>query len=109
MPNRRWLTVALCALLLAFAASCEQEVTSVERRVTVTETRVVNAGMQQRQLVAAPAMEEAATAAYSGNTHTYKFHRSSCTYAGCPNCTARFATRDEAIAAGYRPCGTCKP
>lgn len=48
-------------------------------------------------------------AAYFGNTQTHKFHRKSCRYASCRNCTATFATRDEALAAGYRPCGTCDP
>ena len=46
---------------------------------------------------------------YVGNTNTYKFHRMSCRYSGCKNCTAKFKTREEAIAAGYRPCGICEP
>ncbi|HEX7831192.1 MAG TPA: hypothetical protein VF787_16160 [Thermoanaerobaculia bacterium] len=46
---------------------------------------------------------------YSGNTKTHKFHERSCNYWDCPNCTARFATREDAINAGYVPCGTCKP
>lgn len=48
-------------------------------------------------------------AAYFGNTQTHKFHRKSCRFASCRNCTAKFATRDEALAAGYRPCGICDP
>lgn len=51
----------------------------------------------------------AADAPYRGNTNTHKFHRSSCRYAGCPNCTAKFKTRDEAIAAGFAPGGCCSP
>ena len=47
--------------------------------------------------------------AYRGNTKTYKFHKQACRYFDCANCTAKFATREEAIAAGYRPCGTCEP
>jgi hypothetical protein len=46
---------------------------------------------------------------YVGNTNTHKFHRSTCRYAGCKNCTARYATREEAVAAGFRPCGICDP
>lgn len=46
---------------------------------------------------------------YVGNTNTHKFHRSTCRYAGCKNCTARFKTRKEAIEAGYRPGGCCDP
>jgi hypothetical protein len=51
----------------------------------------------------------APAAQYSGNTNTHKFHRKGCRYYSCPNCTAKFATREEAIRAGYRPCGTCDP
>lgn len=46
---------------------------------------------------------------YSANTKTHKFHRDTCRYFSCSNCTAKFATRDEAIAAGYRPGGCCDP
>jgi hypothetical protein len=46
---------------------------------------------------------------YTGNTKSLKFHKRSCSYSDCPNCTARFATRDDALSAGYKPCGTCKP
>jgi hypothetical protein len=46
---------------------------------------------------------------YVGNTKTYKFHEMSCRYSDCKNCTAYFATRQEAIRAGYRPCGVCDP
>jgi len=48
-------------------------------------------------------------AAYVGNTNSHKFHRGSCRYAGCPNCTARFKTREEALKAGYAPGGCCSP
>ena len=47
--------------------------------------------------------------AYAGNTKTHKFHRMTCRYATCKNCTVRFATRDEAIAAGFHPGGCCDP
>ena len=46
---------------------------------------------------------------YAGNARTHKFHRSSCRYASCPNCTAKFKTRQEAIDAGYAPGGCCRP
>lgn len=46
---------------------------------------------------------------YSGNTSSRKFHRASCRYASCKNCTAKFASRDEAIRAGYAPGGCCNP
>lgn len=48
-------------------------------------------------------------AAYTGNASTHRFHSLSCRYASCSNCTVRFATREEAIAAGFRPGGCCNP
>jgi len=50
-----------------------------------------------------------AAAAYVGNTSSHKFHRGSCRYAGCSNCTANFQTREEALKAGYKPGGCCNP
>ena len=47
--------------------------------------------------------------AYRGNTNTHKFHKRGCRYYDCTNCTAEFTTREDAIAAGYRPCGICRP
>jgi len=46
---------------------------------------------------------------YHGNTKSMAFHQSSCGAYNCKNCTEIFNTREAAIAAGYRPCGTCKP
>jgi len=51
----------------------------------------------------------AAAKPYHGNVKTKKFHRPGCRYYSCPNCLARFKTRDEAIKAGYYPCKVCKP
>lgn len=70
----------------------------------VTTTLVEARAPQLPPVVAAPA-----EANYAGNTNTHKFHRKGCRYYSCPNCTAKFATREEAIKAGYRPCGTCDP
>lgn len=46
---------------------------------------------------------------YHGNTKSGVFHRPGCQHYNCKNCVAVFTTRDEAIANGYRPCGTCRP
>lgn len=47
--------------------------------------------------------------AYAGNTNSKKFHLRTCRYYSCKNCKAYFATREEAIAAGYSPAGCCDP
>lgn len=46
---------------------------------------------------------------YTGNTRSGKFHSSRCKYYNCRRCTARFYSRQEAISAGYSPCGLCRP
>lgn len=58
-----------------------------------------------------PAKPQAApaTKAFHGNLKTKKFHRPGCRYYNCRNCLARFATREEAIRAGYAPCKVCRP
>lgn len=44
---------------------------------------------------------------YHGNVSSKKFHEPGCKQYNCKNCTAVFKSRDEAIAAGYKPCGIC--
>ena len=52
---------------------------------------------------------EAGAGAFHGNVRSRKFHRPGCRHYRCPNCTAVFHSRREAIAAGFQPCGICKP
>lgn len=46
---------------------------------------------------------------FHGNVKTHVFHRQGCRYFDCKACTATFASRDAAVAAGYKPCKVCKP
>ena len=46
---------------------------------------------------------------FHGNVTTKKFHKPTCRYYNCKNCLKKFATREEALAAGYQPCQVCKP
>ena len=46
---------------------------------------------------------------YRGNTRSMVFHQSTCEHFNCKNCTEVFQNREDAIAAGYRPCGRCRP
>jgi hypothetical protein len=48
-------------------------------------------------------------ASYHGNRKSYKFHRSSCRYYDCKNCTKIFNSRKAAINAGYIACKVCRP
>lgn len=58
----------------------------------------------------ATAIEKGATDyVYHGNTSSHAFHQPGCNAYNCKHCTAVFKTKEEAIVAGYEPCGKCKP
>lgn len=44
---------------------------------------------------------------FHGNVKSHLFHAPGCPNYNCANCTAVFATREQAIAQGYRPAGDC--
>ena len=46
---------------------------------------------------------------YHGNISSFVFHKSTCKYFNCKNCSRIFKSREEAIQHGFRPCGLCKP
>jgi hypothetical protein len=46
---------------------------------------------------------------YNGNVKTLVYHKPDCKYYQCATCTIKFYSRQDAIDAGYKPCGTCKP
>lgn len=53
----------------------------------------------------------ASNAAYMGNSRVKVFHRLGCKFhrKALRKNRVYFASREEAIAGGYRPCRTCKP
>jgi endonuclease YncB( thermonuclease family) len=50
-----------------------------------------------------------AAGVYHGNVNSHKFHRLGCKHYNCKNCTATFGSKEDAVAAGYSPCGKCRP
>ena len=46
---------------------------------------------------------------YIGNMNSQKFHRESCANLPAEQNRVYFAARSEAVAAGFEPCGSCKP
>ncbi len=60
---------------------------------------------------ALPWVDEARAAAivYHGNQRSYIFHRPGCRYYNCKNCVVEFNSRQQALAAGFRPCKICRP
>ena len=46
---------------------------------------------------------------YLGNPDSEVFHRPGCRLFTVADDSPEFRRRDEAVVAGYRPCGVCKP
>jgi len=55
------------------------------------------------------ARADAAAMVYHGNQSSHVFHRPGCRYFNCKNCVVVFGSRQEALAAGFRPCKICNP
>lgn len=49
------------------------------------------------------------TSYYIGNINSHVFHKPTCSYLPAPANQITFSARADAIAAGYTPCGHCKP
>jgi len=62
-----------------------------------------------RQMHRNPHSQPTDQTGYHGNVNSRVFHQSSCEHYNCKNCTVVFVSRSEALAAGYRPCGRCRP
>jgi micrococcal nuclease len=45
---------------------------------------------------------------FHGNRASLVFHAPGCANYNCKNCTAVFATREQALAAGYKPAADCQ-
>lgn len=46
---------------------------------------------------------------YHGNVKSHVFHSPSCKHYKCKNCTATFSSKENALKAGFRACGQCRP
>lgn len=110
--TRLWKTWWFVELVLALAvtAGCAgvatvREVRSPAQAVVITTERNVPPE------TAAPMPTAAADAAYIGNRNSMKYHRAGCRYAAQIKAENRigFDSAEQALTAGYTPCGACKP
>jgi hypothetical protein len=46
---------------------------------------------------------------FVGNTESKIFHTQDCNFAQSKKCTEFFATKEDAVQAGYKPCSRCNP
>ncbi len=80
-----------------------------EPEAPVAEEAKEETPAQEPAVEKAPEEPAAPVSAFIGNTDSMVFHSPECKFATSKKCTASFATADEAVAAGYKPCGVCKP
>lgn len=108
--HRQWWTALAWGFAVAMGVLLFLSGQEAPPPVVVTTATTVTRGSALPPAPEPPVVVEAAKAeAYRGNIKTKKFHRLTCRYASCPNCRAKFATREEAIAEGFDPCGVCDP
>jgi hypothetical protein len=104
MRRRHWNAVGFTIIIVCIFIAVNQA--RIDDRKTANQPETI-------QQPAAPATtvtpSPPAVGDYVGNTNTHRFHRRSCRYASCPNCTVTFETRREALDAGFRPGGCCNP
>ena len=106
-------------LALAVTAGCAgvatvREVRSPAQAVVITTERNVPPETAAPMPTAAPKQPQttaAADAAYIGNRNSMKYHRAGCRYAAQVKTENRitFDSAEQALTAGYTPCGACKP
>ena len=52
---------------------------------------------------------QGSAAAFIGNESSLVFHTPECKYAASKKCTVTFATKQDALDKGFKPCNVCKP
>lgn len=81
------------------------DILAVSDGVTVTVTTARNAGVETNPT----AQDQETVDYYIGNTRSQKFHRPTCGSLPAEQNQILFEDRAAAVAAGYAPCGQCKP
>lgn len=116
--RKTWWFVEL-VLALAVTAGCAgvatvREVRSPAQAVVITTERSVppeTAAPAPTDEPKQPQTTAAVDAAYIGNRNSMKYHRADCRYAAQIKAENRIAfdSAEQALTAGYTPCGACKP
>ncbi|MDZ7665538.1 MAG: Ada metal-binding domain-containing protein [Desulfotignum sp.] len=73
---------------------------------TVIEESVVKAPATEEPIIEKPVVQESKLV---GNTESKIFHTQDCNFAQSKKCTDFFATTQDAVQAGYKPCSRCNP
>jgi micrococcal nuclease len=95
----------------------DQDLAELERKASVERIGLWSSSnpiapwdYRHRTRVASSASAESGTAwTYHGNVNSRVFHAPNCAQYNCKNCTTQLPSREAAFAAGFRPCGICRP
>ena len=119
--TRLWKTWWFVELVLALAVTAGyagiatvREARSPAQAVVITTERNVppeTAALPPETAPETPKPTAAVQAAYVGNRNSMKFHSADCRYAAQVKAENRIAfdSAEQALIAGYTPCGACKP
>ena len=75
---------------------------------TATASLTLQDGQRPKDALASAA-EHSGPGPFSGNTGSRIFHSPNCRWYHCKHCARIFATREEAVAKGFKPCSLCRP
>lgn len=80
------------------------EVTPAEE--PLAEEPVIEVPPAEEPIIEKPVVQESK---FVGNTESKIFHTQDCNFAQGKKCTDFFATTEDAVQAGYKPCSRCNP
>jgi len=86
------------------ASAAEAAAAAVE--APVVEETVIEVPPVEEPIIEKPVVQESK---FVGNTESKIFHTQDCNFAQSKKCTDFFATTEDAVQAGYKPCSRCNP
>lgn len=91
-------SLVLCGLLLTPCTATDILAASAQGNTPAVQQKAAPAG--------APAMQQKGSG-FRGNPSSKVYHNSGCRYFNSKGASKTFATQQEAVKAGYRPCKVC--
>ena len=76
------------------------------REVPVVEETAIEVSPAEEPIIEKPVVQ---ASKFVGNTESKIFHTQDCNFAQSKKCTEFFATTEDAVQAGYKPCSRCEP
>jgi len=98
-------------LILGGALAFYLGFTEVQENKTKAPSPVQDVQAEKKPVEQEPEAPATATSStqFKGNAETLVFHSIDCKFSQGKKCTTEFATREEAMEQGYKPCKVCAP